>query len=260
MKKLFSLLPIILSITTLSGCKKEERKEINVFAAASLTETLNSIKEKYEEKNKNVKLVFNFESSGTLQKQIQNGATCDLFISAAQKQMNALQEANLLINETRINLLENKVTLAVPKNNPKNVTDFDNLASRLSAKEEGFVLGMGNQDVPVGQYTQKILQYYNLIEVELASAHMINYGSNVKAVTSLIDNAAVACGVIYATDAYSAKLDVVATATKEMCGQIIYPASLISGSKLVDETKSFLSYLQEDEAMEIFKSVGFVKA
>ena len=241
----------------LGGCGKDEAKtEINVFAAASMTETLNQIKAKYEEANKNIQVNLNLDSSGTLKTQIENGADCDLFISAAPKQMNGLQDLNLVNTESRVNLLENKVALATSQNNPKNVFSFDDMASRL-AGEEGFILGMGNSDVPVGQYTQKILQYYSLNESELAAAGKISYGNNVKAVTTAVANEGVACGVIYQTDAFSANLHVVATATAAMCGQVIYPAALMANAKQAEEAGKFFEYLKGEEAMVIFESVGF---
>lgn len=258
-KHLLLLAPLAVATISLVGCKSEKKVDVNVFAAASMTETLTEIKTMYEKKHKNVNLVYNFESSGTLKTQIENGATCDLFISAAQKQMNGLQDKDLINVDTRLDLLENKVALAVGEGNPKNVTNFQNLADRLAAKEADFILGMGNEDVPVGQYTQKILAYYSLNEAELAAAGMISYGSNVKAVTSQVANGGVACGVIYQTDAFSANLTVVDTAKKEMCGQVIYPAAILKNTTVFDQTNEFLSYLQSDEAMEVFESVGFSK-
>jgi len=244
------------SATMLGGCSK--KTEINVFAAASMTETLNQIKAKYEEANKNVVVNLNLDSSGTLKTQIENGADCDLFVSAAPKQMNQLQELGLVNVESRVNLLENKVALATSQANTKNVLSFDDMATRL-AGEDGFILGMGNADVPVGQYTQKILAYYGLVEADLAAAGKISYGNNVKAVTTAVANEGVACGVIYQTDAFSANLHVVATATKEMCGQVIYPAALMTNAKQGEEANKFFDYLKGEEAMAIFESVGFSK-
>ena len=252
--KLLFILPL-LATPLFSGCNQQEATEINVFAAASLTETLTKIQDLYAQKDSKVKLVFNFESSGTLKTQIENGAKCDLFISAAPKQMNQLEELNLINKESRLNLLENKVALAVPENNPKNVTSFENMCDRLKADEEGFLIAMGNSDVPVGQYTQKIFQYYNVDETAVASH--ITYGQNVKAVTSAVSNKAVACGVIYQTDAFSANLTVVAHATKEMCGQVIYPAAITAKTENYETSKAFLDYLHTEEALKVFEEVGF---
>ena len=242
-----------------------EHSEVIVFAAASMTETLNQIKETYEAENPGVTLTFNFDSSGTLKTQIQEGADCDLFISAGQKQMNQLDiTASSDVNtegldfvdpDTRINLLENKVTLAVPEGNPKGIESFDQLADLL--KNGDVLMAIGNSDVPVGQYTQKILAYYGLDETTLANEGRITYGTNVKEVTTQISEASVDCGVIYETDAYSAGLTSVDSATPEMCGQVIYPAAVLKTGKNPDGAKKFLDYLQTDEAMKVFESVGF---
>lgn len=242
-----------------------EQSEVIVFAAASMTETLNQIKETYEAENPGVTLTFNFDSSGTLKTQIQEGADCDLFISAGQKQMNQLDiTASSDVNtegldfvdpDTRVNLLENKVTLAVPEGNPKGIESFDQLADLL--KNGDVLMAMGNSDVPVGQYTQKILAYYGLDETTLANEGKITYGTNVKEVTTQISEASVDCGVIYETDAYSAGLTTVDSATPEMCGQVIYPAAVLKTARNPEGAKKFLDYLQTDEAMKVFESVGF---
>ena len=243
-----------------------EPVELIVFAAASMTETLNQIAERYKDVAPNVTLVFNFDSSGTLKTQIEEGADCDVFISAAQKQMNALDSSkdadggntdglDFVLQGTRINLLENKVALAVPEGNPKNITSYDDLAAGL--KDGTVLLAMGNADVPVGQYTQKIFTYYGLDEQALASAGVLTYGSNVKEVTTQVSEAAVDCGIIYATDAFSAGLTVVDTATAEMCGQVIYPAAELNITQHEAEAKVFLDYLTGAEASAVFASVGF---
>ena len=243
-----------------------EPVELLVFAAASMTETLNQIAEIYQDVAPNVTLVFNFDSSGTLKTQIEEGADCDVFISAAPKQMNALDSSkdadggntdglDFVLQGTRINLLENKVALAVPEGNPKNITSYDDLAAGL--KDGTVLLAMGNADVPVGQYTQKIFAYYGLDEEALASAGVLTYGSNVKEVTTQVSEAAVDCGIIYATDAFSAGLTVVDTATAEMCGQVIYPAAVLNITRHEAEAKAFLDYLTGAEAAAVFASVGF---
>ncbi|MBQ8118734.1 MAG: molybdate ABC transporter substrate-binding protein [Lachnospiraceae bacterium] len=239
--------------------------EIVVFAAASMTETLTEIKSIYESAHPGVTITYNFDSSGTLKTQIQEGADCDLFISAGQKQMNQLDiNADASVNtegldfvaaDSRINLLENKVTLCVPDSNPKNIQSFDDLNK---AFQDGNILFcMGNSDVPVGQYTQKILTFYGLDEESLAKAGKITYGTNVKEVTTQISEASVDAGVIYCTDAYSAGLKVVDSATKEMCGQVIYPASVLKTAKNAEAAQYFLDYLTTDEAMAVFEKVGF---
>ena len=237
-----------------------------VFAAASLTETLTEIAKDYKAVAPNVTLSFNFDSSGKLLTLIEEGAECDLFLSAAPKQMNALDgtlkddaEKNpdgqdMLLEGSRVNLLENKVTLAVPEGNPKGIESFDQLAELL--RSGGVLLAMGNSDVPVGQYTQKILAYYGLDEAALADAGVLTYGNNVKEVTSQVTEASVDCGIIYATDAFSAGLTVVDSATAEMCGQVIYPAAVLKDGQ-TEAAQAFLDYLKTDAAMAVFESVGF---
>ena len=242
-----------------------ESVELVVFAAASLTETLNAIAETYSAENPGVSFRFNFDSSCTLKTQIQEGADCDLFLSAGQKQMNQLDStASAEINtegldfvdsETRVDLLENKVVLCVPENDDKGIDSFDALAEHLKAGDILFC--MGNSDVPVGQYTQKILACYGLDEEALAEAGVITYGSNVKEVTTQVSEASVDAGVVYCTDAYSAGLTPVDEATAEMCGQVIYPAAVLKNALHAEAAKAFLAYLQTEEAGSVFESVGF---
>ena len=242
-----------------------ESVELIVFAAASLTETLNAIAETYSAENPGVSFRFNFDSSGTLKTQIQEGADCDLFLSAGQKQMNQLDSTasaevnteglDFVDSETRVDLLENKVVLCVPENDDKGIDSFDALAEHLKAGDILFC--MGNSDVPVGQYTQKILACYGLDEEVLAAAGVITYGSNVKEVTTQVSEASVDAGVVYCTDAYSAGLPPVDEATAEMCGQVIYPAAVLKNAPHAEAAKAFLTYLQTEEAGSVFESVGF---
>lgn len=280
MRKLFAMLIAAVMVLSLAACAapateetaapeetvpEAEPVELIVFAAASMTETMNQIAELYKAKAPNVTLTYNFDSSGTLKTQIQEGAECDLFISAGQKQMNQLDitadpevntdKLDFVLEGTRINLLENRVTLCVPEGNPKDIKSFDDLADKL--KEGSVLMAMGNSDVPVGQYTQKILAFYGLDEEKLAKDGVITYGTNVKEVTTQVTEASVDCGVVYCTDAFSAGLTPVDYATKEMCGQVIYPAAVLNVSKNQEAAKEFLAYLQTDEAMKVFEAVGF---
>ena len=279
MKKLLSLLLALSLVFALAACgskddgandadtqdgANEEPVELIVFAAASMTETLNEIAETYKEVAPNVTLTFNFDSSGKLLTQISEGADCDLFISAAPKQMNAMDGSligdteknpdglDLIVTDSRVDLLENKVTLAVPAGNPKGIESFDQLAQLL--KSGDVLLAIGNSDVPVGQYTQKIFAYYGLDEAAMTDC--LTYGNNVKEVTTQVSEAAADCGIIYATDAFSAGLEVADSATAEMCGQVIYPAAVLKGEK-EEAARAFLAYLETDAAMTVFERVGF---
>ena len=284
MKQLVSLLLALSLVLALTACgqkdtppdttnpddmqtEQAEPVELIVFAAASMTETMTQIAEMYKSVAPEVTIIYNFDSSGKLLAQIKEGADCDLFISAAPTQMNAMDGSligdteknpdglDLIVTDSRIDLLENKVTLAVPEGNPKGIESFDQLAELLKGGD--VMLAIGNSDVPVGQYTLKIFNYYGIDET--AVADKLTYGNNVKEVTSQVNEAAADCGIIYATDAYSAGLTVVDSATAEMCGQVIYPAAVLKGDK-EDAARAFLAYLQTDAAMTVFESVGFSPA
>ena len=279
MKKLFSFvlaLSMALALTACSGSADTdsttddttettaEPVELHVFAAASMQESLDQVIKAYKAVAPEVAVVATYDSSGTLKTQIQEGADCDVFISAAPKQMNQLdaeggeentEGLDLVNSATRLDLLENKVTLAVPEGNPKGIESFDQLAELLASGD--VFLAMGNSDVPVGQYTQKIFTYYGLNEETLASSGVLTYGSNVKEVTTQVSEGTVDCGVIYATDAFSAGLTVVDEATAEMCGQVIYPAAVMKNSANPDAAKAFLDFLSTNEAMACFEAVGF---
>ena len=277
MKKTLTLLLAAALVLSLVACgtgqdttagddtAQEEKTELVVFAAASLTETLTQLGEDYMAEHPDVSLTFNFNSSGTLKTQIQEGADVDLFLSAGQKQMDQLditadsavntEGLDFVLEGTRLDILENKVALAVPEGNPANIQSYEDLAAGLKAGS--VLLAMGNADVPVGQYTQKIFAYFGLDEQALAQAGCITYGSNVKEVTTQVAEGAVDCGIIYQTDAFSDHLTVVDTATAEMCGQVVYPAAVMKVSKHPQEAKDFLSYLTSEAGDKVFAEVGF---
>lgn len=252
MKKILAAFCAAALVVCLGACGKPvEQTELVVFAAASLQETLTELGDQYGKDHPDVKLVFNFDSSGTLKTQIMEGAYCDLFISAGQKQMDELGVPLL----ERHDLLENKVALAVPEGNPAGLQSFEDLAQALT--EERILLAMGNADVPVGQYTKKILNYYNLSEEALAAAGCLTYGSNAKEVTTQVAEGMVDCGMVYATDAFSAGLTVVDTAAADMCGQVIYPAAVLKLIQNPEIAAEFLEYLCSDAGDVVFERVGF---
>lgn len=239
-----------------------------VFAAASLQETLTEIGEQYREIHPNVTLLFNFDSSGTLKTQIQEGAECDVFLSAGQLQMNQLDASvdsgqdpsaqeplDFVERDTRVDLLENKVVLTVPDGNPEKITSFQNLAERLRTGD--VLVAVGGADVPVGQYTRVIFQSLGFRPEALAESGLLTYGSNVKEVAAQVAEAAVDCGIIYATDAFSAGLAVVDTAGPELCGRVIYPAAVLNTSARPEEARAFLDFLFSAQAREVFEGVGF---
>lgn len=267
MKKFLGLAMVLALALALCACggQEDEAVELTVFAAASMEETLTEIGEKYMAENGNVTVVFNFDSSGTLKTQIQEGAVCDVFISAGQTQMDQLditadasvntEGLDFVLEGSRFDLLENKVALVVPEGNPAGIDSFEDMRDGL---ESGTImLAMGNSDVPVGQYTQKIFDYYGLDEAALAESGCITYGTNVKEVATQVAEATVDCGVIYATDAFSENLTVVDTATAEMCGQVIYPAAVLNISEHQEQAQDFLDFVVSDAGREVLESVGF---
>ena len=239
-----------------------EPVEVVVFAAASLEATLTEIADQYKEVAPEVTLTFSFESSGTLRTQIIEGAVCDLFISAGQSQMNDLEAgqnengADYVYADTRIDFVENKVVLAVPDDNPKDIQTFSDLATdKLS------LLCIGNDDVPVGAYSLEILDTLGIDIAQLESDGKVTYASNVTEVANQVKEGAVDCGIIYATDAYTYELTVVDQATSDMCSQVIYPAAVMkssSGEAAEAAAQAFLDYLHTDEsAIAILENVGF---
>ena len=286
MKKLLALLLALCMVFTLAACGQEsdttteppaeteapasdtpeaEPVEVIVFAAASMEATLTQIAELYKEVAPWVTLTFTFDSSGTLKTQIEEGAVCDLFISAAQKQMNQLDAADstgtntdgldYVVSDSRIDLVENKVVLAVPVDNPAGIESFSDLATdKLS------LLCLGNDDVPVGAYSLQILEYLGIDIAGLESAGKVTYASNVSEVANQVKEGAVDCGIIYATDAFTYELNVVDKAAAEMCDQVIYPAAVMKSgtTEAAEAAQAFLDYIHTDaDAIAILEGVGF---
>jgi molybdate transport system substrate-binding protein len=281
-KKLISLGLALTLLVSMSACGSSTEASVDsepagdpvtlyVSAAASMTESLDEIIANYTAENTNVTIVPTYDSSGTLLTQIQAGADCDIFISAAQKQMNALDETseafdseqNYVLAGSRVDLLENKCALVVSPSSDKGIDSWDAFETAIKAANSGsdLIFCMGNSDVPVGQYTTTILSNLGLDEAAMVSNGVVTYGSNVKEVTSQVSSGAADCGIIYATDAYSAGLDVVATADSELTGgKVIYPAAVLTTSANPEAAQAFLDYLQTDAAMSVFESVGFSPA
>ena len=250
------------------GCSStpatSEQTEVVVFAAASLESALTQIAQTYEAQHEDVKLTFTFDSSGTLKTQIEEGAVCDLFLSAAQKQMNQLDcqdttgantdGLDFVYSDTRIDLLENQVVLAVPPENPGKINSFTDLASG------NYLLCIGNDDVPVGAYSLEILNYLGYSLEQLEDQGKVTYASNVSEVARQVKEGVVDAGMVYATDASTYGLNVVDAATPEMCQQVIYPAAVMKSGQAdsYDAAENFLTYLYtNEEAISVWKDVGF---
>ena len=240
--------------------KSSEKTDLNVFAAASMTESLEELKAVFEEENPGINLVFNFDSSGTLKTQISEGAACDVFISAAQKQMDALdpnsdtKDSEITIDPaSRFDLLENEVTLAVKEDSDKDITSFDDIKT-----DKVETIALGNADVPVGQYSESLLKNMGVWD---DIQEKITFGSNVKEVTSWVSEGAVDCGIIYSTDAKAAGLKIADTANPDMLDKkVIYPAAILDKSAKKEACEKFLSFLNSNKANEVFTKYGFKPA
>ena len=240
--------------------KTSAKTDLNVFAAASMTESLGELKAVFEEENPDLNLVFNFDSSGTLKTQIAEGADCDVFISAAKKQMDELdpnsdtKDRDVTIDpDTRFDLLENEVTLAVKEDSRKDIKSFDDINT-----EKVETIALGNADVPVGQYSESLLKNMGVWD---DIQDKITFGSNVKEVTSWVSEGAVDCGIIYSTDAKAAGLKIIDTANPDMLyKKVIYPAALVDKSTKKEAGEKFMSFLNSDKASEVFTKYGFKPA
>ncbi|MFZ5969218.1 MAG: molybdate ABC transporter substrate-binding protein [Bacillota bacterium] len=230
--------------------KEEASVSLTISAAASLKEAMDEIQTIYAEEKPHVTLTYNFGSSGSLQQQIEQGAEVDIFISAAAKQVDALQEEGLIEEDTRKSLLENKIVLIVPKDDVL-VTDFDDLASD---NVKTFALGE-TKSVPAGQYAEEVLNYLNLMDTVKPKAV---FGKDVKAVLAWVETGNADAGMVYETDAkVSDKVKVVAKAPEGSHKPIIYPAAVIKESKNMDAAKDYLDFLCSDKAKSIFEKYGF---
>jgi molybdate transport system substrate-binding protein len=237
--------------------------DLTVFAAASMTESMNRIAELYKKVAPDVNIVYNFDSSGTLKTQIEQGAECDLFISAGQKQMNQIDiEADPKLNKkkldfvmpgTRFNIVSNKVVLIIPKGtNEKRINSFKDV---LTDKVK--LVSLGNSDVPVGQYSEEIYRSLGIWD-ELNASGKLSFASNVKEVLAQVAAGAVDCGAVYSTDAATNnKVMVVAVAPKNTHRPITYPAAIMKNAKNKEAAAAFAKYLQGPEAVKVFKSIGF---
>ncbi len=228
-------------------------KTVTVFAAASMTESMKEIAELYKKVAPDVKIVYNFDSSGTLKTQIQEGADCDVFISAGQVQMNQLDKLDFVLPGTRFNIVSNKVVMIVPKGrNPKGIGDFKDAATGKVA-----LIALGNSDVPVGQYSEEIYKHLGLWD-KLNESKKISFASNVKEVLAQVAAGAVDCGIVYSTDAATSNgVDVVAEAPANSHKPITYPAAILKRTKNEAAARAFVAFLKGNEASAVFKGIGF---
>lgn len=256
MKKSLKIISLLLSTSffcTAAGCAKQQKSNdisLNISAAASLKDSMDEIKELYKAEKTNVNLKINYGSSGTLQQQIEQGADVDVFISAAAKQMDALASKDLILKDTRKDLLLNDVVLVAPKDN-SSITSFNDLTSDKVKK-----IALGEpKSVPAGQYAEDIFTKLGILNNTKTKAV---YGNDVKQVLTWVETGNAEAGIVYATDAkVSNKVKVVAAAPANSHEPVVYPAAVVKASKNGDADKEFMNFLVSDKAKAVFEKYGF---
>ena len=257
-KRFLSLLLLIPLVFLSSGCssstasptESQEPVELMVSAASSLSTVSEKLTEAYKTIAPNVTLKFNLDSSGTLQTQIEAGAPADIFISAAPKQMDALEAKDLIVKTSRKNLLTNKVVLIVPKGSSLDIKSFTDVAT-----DKVSTVALGDSSVPAGQYAQQIFTNLKIWDAVKAKA---NLAPNVRTVLSWVEAGNVNCGVVYATDAASSKdVTVICEAPSDSYSQAVYPVAVVANTSHSKEAQAFVDFLSSDKATAIFKDAGF---
>lgn len=269
MKKEFGIVLILCMVLALIGCstpapktpsptdtetvktEQSEPVELTIAAAASLTDVTAEIAEAYKTVAPDVTLTFTYGSSGSLQTQIEQGAPVDIFMSAAQKQMNALEEQSLLLNGSRIDLLENKVVLILPVDSELGLTSFEELASN-----DVKTMAMGDPaSVPAGQYAEEVLTSLGIKEEVEAKA---NFGTDVRQVLTWVEGGEVDAGIVYATDAATTdNVSVICEAPSDSVKQIVYPVAILKESKQAETAQAFIHFLKTNECAALFEKYGF---
>ena len=229
--------------------------EVNTFIAASLSNAMEEIQKDFNETYPDVEILYNADSSGTLQTQIEEGARCDIFFSAADKQMDALVDEDLAKKDTVEDILENKVVLIKPKDGETKVTGFENITDAAN-------IALAGDSVPVGQYSREIFD--NLGITDEVNKMEINEGKNVSEVLAAVSEGSNEIGIVYATDAASVadKVDVIAEAPADaLKTPVLYPVGLIEDKEASEDdtaaTEAFLEYIKSDDAMKVFEKYGF---
>lgn len=272
MKKVISLILCLILVFSLAGCSSkssssdtnaEQAKEITptettkteettilVAAAASLKNCMDKeLIPMFQEKNSNVKVEATYDSSGKLQTQIEEGADVDVFMSAAMKQMNALDEKGLIIKDSIVELLENKIVLIVPEGSDKGISSFEEIL-----KADKIAVG-DPASVPAGQYAKEAFDNLKIWDEVSAKSSL---GTNVTEVLNWVAEGSADAGVVYSTDAASNdKVKVVAEAPEGSVSKVIYPVGIVKATKNEDAAKKFNEFLKSDEALKVFESYGF---
>lgn len=232
-----------------------EETEILVAAAASLK---NAYEDKlipmFEEANPGVTVKGTYDSSGKLQTQIEEGLDADVFMSAAKKQMIALDEEGMIASDTITDLLENKIVLIVPTGNEKKLEKFEDIE-----KADSIALG-DPASVPAGQYSEEALTNLGIWD---KIQDKVSFGTNVTEVLNQVAAASADAGIVYATDAASMadKVEVVAEAPEgSLSEKVIYPVAVVKGTAHEEVAKEFIAFLQTDKAITVFEDYGFSSA
>lgn len=262
-KRIFAFLSwVCLSLLLVVGCNQttipkssttspaSQSATLTISAAASLKDAMEEIKPLYANQNSNVKLTYNFGSSGALQQQIEQGAGVDIFISAATKQVDALQKKGLLLDGTRKDLLKNQVVLITPQNSTV-VADFKDL-TKPSVKK----IALGEpKSVPAGQYAQQVLTSSKIFD-QIKSKTV--YAKDVRQALNYVESGNADAGIVYLSDAKSTpKVKIVATAPENTHSPVVYPIAVLKNSKNVDAAKDFVQFLSGNQAKTVFEKQGF---
>lgn len=259
-KRIIAVIMTLCMSTFVYGCSQTteesavQNKTINVLAAASLTDVMHELELDYEEDHPGIDLVFSFAGSGALQTQIEEGAPADIFISAASKQMDALNEEGLMDSTSIRDLLLNSVVLIVPADSELGLDSFEDVVN-----DDVFVIALGEpESVPAGKYAQQVFESLGIWDEVQART---NFGTDVRTVLTWVEMGEVDCGVVYATDAYTSDMVTIAAQAPEgSCDRVVYPAGIVAGSGVSEESEDFLTYLESPEAAAVFESYGFTMA
>lgn len=255
-KKILAVIIAFCMGAAYTGCrvKTYEDKTVTVLAAASLTDVMGELEASYEESHPGIDLVFSYAGSGALQAQIEEGAPADIFISAANKQMNALNEEGLMVSDSIVELLLNRVVLIVPSDSTLEIDSFEEVLN-----DDVGMIGLGEvESVPAGKYAQQVFESLGIWDEVQSRA---NFGTDVRTVLTWVEMGEVDCGVVYATDAFTSNaVTIVAEAPEGSCDRVVYPAGIVEGSEVRSEAEEFLAYLGSEEAGFVFESYGFTMA
>jgi len=238
-------------ITEEAAAPAAKEETILIAAAASLKNCVSDeLIPMFETKYPNIKVDATYDSSGKLQTQIEEGADVDVFMSAAMKQMNALDEKELMVTDSIVKLLENKIVLIVPKDSDKNITSFEDIL-----KADTIAVG-DPESVPAGQYAKETFENLKIWDQVTIKSSL---GTNVTEVLNWVAEGSADAGVVYATDAASNEnIQVVAEAPEGSVSKVIYPVGIVKASEKQESAKLFIEFLHSEEAMSVFEKYGFI--